>query len=87
MSCLFHIFIVDTEVETVYSLYFLTQCDVNKSLKKGRKVSKPKRESTLPVLKQPRSLTDGNGILSERQKTWAEANRNEPYIENPTYYR
>ena len=67
---------------------FLFQCDVNKSLKKERTISKGKREAaTLPVLKQPVLFTSGNGILSQRQKSWVDANPNEPYVENPTYQR
>ena len=63
------------------------QQNLNKSLKKERKITGPKREPTLPVLKQPIAFTDGSGILSQRQKTWVEANPNEAYVENPTYLR
>ena len=65
----------------------LLQENLNKSLKKERKTTKRKQESTLPVLKQPKAFTNGSGILSRRQRTWVEANPNEPYIENPTYLR
>ncbi|CAB3986782.1 Hypothetical predicted protein, partial [Paramuricea clavata] len=73
--------------DKIYRNIFEAEQNLNKSLKKERKITNPKREPTLPVLKQPVAFTDGSGILSQRQKTWVEANPNEPHVENPTYLR
>ncbi|XP_046845150.1 coiled-coil domain-containing protein 180-like [Xenia sp. Carnegie-2017] len=73
--------------DSINRVIFEAEQKLTKSLKKERKPTKAKRKLSVPILKQPSAFTDGKGILSRRQKIWADANPNEPHVENPTYLR